>query len=193
MQKKSLSRGKKPPPPPISQMMAPQGARQNQLITFPGFASWRTLRSNIDVDNITINILQEAKEPDPVDPEETDSIAPDMTGMNSNAKTLASKMVAGWNLGNSLEATGGETSWGNPLTTEEIILAVKDAGFNAIRIPCAWNRYLENQENYTIKESWLERVKEVVDYCVDNDIYAIFNVPLMINKTTYWITLTFTD
>ncbi|MDM8174501.1 MULTISPECIES: glycoside hydrolase family 5 protein [Olivibacter] len=103
-------------------------------------------------------------------------IPPDMSGMSSNAFQLVSKMHVGWNLGNTLEAIGGETYWGNPLTTEAMIRAVKSAGINAVRLPCSWNQYLEDQTTYKIKESWLARVKEVVDYCVNNDMYAILNI-----------------
>lgn len=97
-------------------------------------------------------------------------------GMMSDALVLAKKMTLGWNLGNSLEASGGETAWGNPKTTKALIDAVKAAGFNAVRIPCAWNSYIEDQTTYKIKASWLARVNEVVDYCVDNDMYAILNI-----------------
>ena len=97
-------------------------------------------------------------------------------GMMSDALVLAKKMTLGWNLGNSLEASGGETAWGNPKTTKALIDAVKVAGFNAVRIPCAWNSYIEDQTTYKIKVSWLARVKEVVDYCVDNNMYAILNI-----------------
>ena len=125
------------------------------------------------VDDISISISQAAKE---VDPATADYIEPDNTGMESDAKTLASKISLGWNLGNTLEAIGGETSWGNPKTSNDLIVAVKNAGFKAIRIPCAWDQYLENQTTYKIKDSWLQRVKEVVDYCVNNDLYAILNI-----------------
>jgi endoglucanase len=101
-------------------------------------------------------------------------------GMVSNAKDLAAKMKVGWNLGNALESTNAseadETMWGNPKTSKRLIDAVKAAGFNAIRIPCAWNGYIENQETYKIKDEWLARVKEVVDYCIDNEMYTIINI-----------------
>ncbi len=112
------------------------------------------------------------------------TIPADNTGMSSNAMTLAQQMKVGWNLGNSLEATSvnngiytaSETLWGNAKTTKGLIDAVKAAGFNAVRIPCAWSGYIEDTETYRIKDSWLNRVKEVVDYCVDNDMYAIINI-----------------
>lgn len=98
------------------------------------------------------------------------------TGMESDAMTLAAKIYAGWNLGNTLEAIGGETNWGNPKTTETLIKQVKALGFNAIRIPCSWDQYIDNQFTYKIKDSWLDRVNEVVGYCVLNDVYAIVNI-----------------
>ena len=112
-------------------------------------------------------------------------IAADKTGMESDAFVLAKKIYLGWNLGNTLECTSstttgsvisGETDWGNAKASKAMINAVKAAGFNAVRIPCAWNRYLENSTNYKIKDFWLARVKEVVDYCVSNDMYAIINI-----------------
>lgn len=98
------------------------------------------------------------------------------TGMESDAMALAAKMYAGWNIGNTLEAIGGETAWGNPKVTGEYIRKIKELGFNAIRIPCAWDQYIENATTYKIKDSWLDRVNEVVGYCVANDMYAIVNI-----------------
>ena len=106
----------------------------------------------------------------------TNPIAADATGMSSNATELASKMKLGWNIGNTLEATGGETAWGNPKVTKALIDFVKANGFNAIRIPCSWNQYLANSTTAEIKADWLARVKEVVQYCVDNDMYVIVNI-----------------
>lgn len=97
-------------------------------------------------------------------------------GMESDALVLAAKMYAGWNIGNTLEAIGGETAWGNPKVTEDYIKKIKELGFNAIRIPCSWDQYIEDAETYKIKDSWLDRVNEVVGYCVANDMYAIVNI-----------------
>ena len=106
----------------------------------------------------------------------TSPLPADMTGVESTAVELASKIKIGWNIGNTLEAIGGETAWGNPKVTEELIQLVKANGFNAIRIPCSWDKYLANAETAEIKASWLDRVKEVVQYCADNDMYAILNI-----------------
>ncbi len=107
----------------------------------------------------------------------TSPLAADMTGMESDAVQLAAKMTLGWNIGNTLEATGGksETYWGNPKITEDYVKFVKQSGFNAIRLPVSWNQYAD-QTTAQIEIDWLNRVKEVVKYCVDNDIYVIVNI-----------------
>ncbi len=105
----------------------------------------------------------------------TDPIDPDMTGMNSTAVEIAANIKLGYNIGNTLEAMGSETSWGNPKITESFIQLVKQSGFNAIRLPCSWNQYAD-QNTAKIKDEWLNRVKEVVQYCDNNDMYVILNI-----------------
>lgn len=100
---------------------------------------------------------------------------PDATGMSSTAVQLAAKFKAGWNIGNTLEAIGGETAWGNPLISESYIQFVKQNGFDAIRLPCSWNQYA-NQATAKIQDSWLNRVKQVVQYCVNNNMYVLLNI-----------------
>ena len=102
--------------------------------------------------------------------------APDATGMSSNASLIASKINLGWNIGNTLEATGGETAWGNPLITQALIDLVKKNGFNAIRIPCSWNQYMANNLTAQLKTEWLNRVKQVIQYCVNDDMYVLLNI-----------------
>ena len=106
----------------------------------------------------------------------TSPLAPDATGMSSNAVEIASKINLGWNVGNSLEAIGGETAWGNPKITKALIDLVKNSGFNAIRIPCSFNQYMANSTTAQLSGEWLDRVKEVVQYCVDDGLYVILNI-----------------
>ena len=101
--------------------------------------------------------------------------APDSAGM-STAVQLAAKFKLGWNIGNTLEATGGETSWGNPLITESYVKAVKQLGFTAIRLPCAWDLHVDNKATAHIDQNWMNRVKDVVGYCVNNDMYVMLNI-----------------
>jgi endoglucanase len=103
--------------------------------------------------------------------------SPDATGMSSNAVELAAKMNLGLNIGNTFEAPGGETGWGSPVITEDFIKFIKQTGFNAIRIPCAWDWYhVDNKATAHINETWMNRVKEVVGYCVNNDMYVLLNI-----------------
>lgn len=94
---------------------------------------------------------------------------------------LIKEFNIGWNLGNTLDATGGymlssEMSWGNPKTQKEVFDKVKEAGFNIVRIPVSWGKHLGPEPDYIIHDEWLERVNEVVDYAIDNDLYVILNM-----------------
>lgn len=101
---------------------------------------------------------------------------PDPTGMSHTAMELLHSIRKGWNLYNTLEASGGETAWGQPLTTQAVINHAKAHGFNGIRIPCAWNQYVTDGTTSDIKPEWMARVKEVVDYCMNAGVYAILNI-----------------
>lgn len=92
---------------------------------------------------------------------------------------LVKEIKVGWSLGNTLDATGAsdltsESSWGNPVTTKEMITAVKDAGFNIIRFPTTWGSHMD--ENNNVDESWMNRVQEVVDYAYSQDMFVILNI-----------------
>ena len=91
-----------------------------------------------------------------------------------DAQTWCKNVVMGWNLGNALESEGAETSWGNPATTREMIQAVKAQGFNAIRVPVRWGQHCD-MTTMTVDEKWMARVKEVVDWCLAEDMYVIIN------------------
>jgi len=106
----------------------------------------------------------------------TSPLPPDASGMGSNAQQIATAIKIGWNIGNTLEAIGGETAWGNPKVSEDLIALIKASGFNAVRIPCSWNQYVIDQETAQIDPLWLDRVKEVVQYCVDAGLYVILNI-----------------
>lgn len=98
---------------------------------------------------------------------------PKKISASSTAASVAGKIKIGWNLGNTLDSSPTETSWGNPKTTKANIDGIKKAGFNAIRIPVSWSAHIDS--SYKIDEAWMSRVKEVVDYAVANDMYIILN------------------
>ena len=100
------------------------------------------------------------------------------------AKDAVKNMGVGWNLGNTLDAADAsktwtttaqhETCWGQPVTKPELMKMMKDAGFGAIRVPVTW--YQEMDKDGKVNDAWMNRVKEVVDYVIDNGMYCIINV-----------------
>lgn len=97
-----------------------------------------------------------------------------------NQSQIVEAMGPGWNLGNQLESVTDnvpeETDWGNPVITEKLIQSVKAAGFKSIRIPVSYFAKIDDDKDYTIDSKWLDRVQEVVDYCIKNDLYAVINI-----------------
>lgn len=110
----------------------------------------------------------------------TPSPTPALTIKDITPMELVADMKIGWNLGNSLDATGGtgvmsELAWGNPKTKEAMIDDVLEAGFNVIRIPVTWDGHIGTAPEYKIHDMWLARVKEVVDYAYNKGAYVILN------------------
>jgi endoglucanase len=105
----------------------------------------------------------------------TAPIPPDATGMSSTAVELAAKMHLGINFGNTMESPN-EGDWQTSKLTESYIQFVKQTGFNAVRIPCSWvKNHLSDPAKAKIDPAWLDRVKEVVGWCVANDMYVVLN------------------
>lgn len=100
---------------------------------------------------------------------------------------IIKSLRAGISIGNTLDAFDKsikisdapdktETSWGNPVITQELVDAYIEAGLNVIRIPVTWTGHFGDAPDYTIEEAWLKRVKEVVDYAYKRGAYAILNL-----------------
>ena len=90
------------------------------------------------------------------------------------SKEIIDELGFGWNLGNTFDAwedkldqgLRSETCWGNPKTTPELIDFLVKTGFKAIRIPVTWHNHLVDKK-YTVNPEWMNRLKTVVDYCID--------------------------
>jgi endoglucanase len=105
----------------------------------------------------------------------------------TSAKTLVAGIKVGWNLGNTLDAFNLgylgkdpsldelETAWVKTKTSQANIDALSTAGFNAIRIPVSWHKVANPNDNYKIREDWMTRVKEIVNYAVSKNMYIILN------------------
>lgn len=91
---------------------------------------------------------------------------------------LVKEMSIGWNLGNTLDATGtgleSEVAWQSTYTNKEMIDLVKNSGFNVLRVPTTWEGHMD--KDWNIDEEWMNRVQEIVDYGIDNDLYVILNI-----------------
>ena len=97
-----------------------------------------------------------------------------------SSEELVLKMETGWNLGNTLDANAStdlssETSWGQPQTTKEMIDGIAAAGFKTIRIPVSWSNHLE-AKNRIIDPKWMKRVKEIVDWAIEDGLFVIINI-----------------
>ena len=86
-------------------------------------------------------------------------------------------MQPGWNLGNTFDAVGAdETAWGNPRVTAAQLDAIRAQGFNSIRIPVTWSNHHGPAPSYTIDSAWLNRIKEVVGWALDDGFYVMINL-----------------
>jgi len=101
---------------------------------------------------------------------------------------FARLMGYGINLGNTMEACDSnnripnrepevyETMWGNPVTTQEMVTGMKEAGFKTLRIPVAWTNAMDFESgDFTINEAYLDRVEEIINYALNEDMYVIIN------------------
>ncbi len=122
-------------------------------------------------------ISEEAKTPEVVLTERSpQDLAPPTKGLRppQNAFEITNNMGAGWNLGNTLDAFGGETAWGNPKATQELIDTIQAAGFKTLRVPVSWDNHVDDAFN--INPLWMARVEQVVNYGLNRGMYVILNV-----------------
>ncbi|MFT4146758.1 MAG: glycoside hydrolase family 5 protein, partial [Mobilitalea sp.] len=118
----------------------------------------------------------------------TDAPAPTDESSDLTSLEVVELMGNGINLGNTMEAYGHktlgvtaevsayETLWGMPVTTKEMIDGMKAAGFDTLRLPVAWTNMMDFENgDYTIADAYLNRVEEIVNYALDNDMYVIVN------------------
>ncbi len=95
--------------------------------------------------------------------------------------SFVKNMGMGWNLGNTfdnlvLKEHDYETGWGNPKVTPELIHFLKKQGFKTIRIPVSWGVRCGPAPSYQIPEKMISRLKEVIQWCMHEDMYVILNM-----------------
>lgn len=113
------------------------------------------------------------------------------TFTDTTAAAVVGNMKFGWNLGNTLDAIQGdektgrtdqphnagvnsEICWGQPTTTKAMFQLLKNSGIKTVRIPTSWSNHIID-DNYTIDPAWMNRVKQVVDWAIECDLYVILN------------------
>jgi endoglucanase len=80
----------------------------------------------------------------------------------------------GINFGNALEAPL-EGEWG--LTIQEsYVQAIADAGFNSVRLPICWSAHMARTYPYTIDPKFLNRIDEVISWCLERNLAVIITV-----------------
>lgn len=86
------------------------------------------------------------------------------------------RLGRGVNIGNTFEAPS-ETEWGNPWQAEYFEI-ISELGFQHVRLPIRWEPAERSQATapYTINPSFLERIKEVVETALKNDLHIIVNM-----------------
>jgi endoglucanase len=84
------------------------------------------------------------------------------------------KLGRGINLGNALDAPK-EGDWGVKLKPE-YFRAVKEAGFDTVRLPVKWSAHAAAGAPYTIEPTFAERVDWAIDQAVANKLNIIVNV-----------------
>ncbi|TVR38733.1 MAG: T9SS C-terminal target domain-containing protein [Bacteroidia bacterium] len=104
------------------------------------------------------------------------SIAPLQSGEPVSAFEMNQRLGRGINMGNAFEAPD-ETAWGNPWKPEYFMI-MADLGFSHVRIPVRWSTPERSMEEppYTIYESFLNRIQEVVDTALKYQLHPIINM-----------------
>ena len=103
------------------------------------------------------------------------------------ARAFIASVRAGWNLGNTLDAMKrgrkpgetvppleAETAWHNPPAGRVLLRAVREAGFDALRLPVTWVQHMDPEGR--VDPAWMDRVAEVVDWTLETGMACILNV-----------------
>ena len=100
-----------------------------------------------------------------------------------SAIEIVNEMGIGYNLGNSFDSFTNETidnineliiSKGNPIPTKKSIKLIKKYGFKTIIFPITWLNFIDEMGN--INSEWMSRVKEIVNWIIDEQMFCIINL-----------------
>ena len=104
--------------------------------------------------------------------------------IQKSAIEIVNEMGFGYNLANSFDCYNNSieinnpneqiTLLGNPIPTQKMINNIKKNGFKTIRFPVTWAKFIDNLGN--VNPQWMLRVKEVVKWIINKNIYCILNI-----------------
>ncbi len=138
---------------------------------------------NIEMKVPTAEELREAVESGTIKPS---SVVPPHKAFSKRtmAQRICEDMGLGFNLGNTFDAVVRddsvfkgldiETAWHNPKTTREMIKALRKGGFKTMRLPVSWHNHVNGRDDI-VSQAWMKRIKEVVTWCLEEDMYVILN------------------
>ncbi|MGC5306601.1 cellulase family glycosylhydrolase [Micromonospora zamorensis] len=141
----------------------------NATVSFGFNGSWsggNTAPTSFALNGVTCTGSVGEPTPTPTDPPPS----------GGDAMATVAAMQPGWNLGNTLDAIPDETAWGNPLVTQALLHQVKSQGYNSIRIPVTWSNHHGPAPAYTIDAAWLNRVRQIVEWALAEDLYVMVNL-----------------
>jgi endoglucanase len=92
------------------------------------------------------------------------------------AYEINERLGRGINMGNAFEAPT-ESAWGNPWQPHYFRI-MSELGFSHVRIPIRWTTSARSSETppYTIQQSFLNRIQQVVDTALKYDLHPIINM-----------------
>jgi endoglucanase len=102
---------------------------------------------------------------------------------NTKASDRNKNIGRGINLGNALEAPN-EGDWGMVIK-ESYIQAIADAGFNSVRLPICWSAHTSNIYPYSIDPTFLNRVDEIMNWCLNRNLAVIITIHHFNNLYNY--------
>lgn len=99
---------------------------------------------------------------------------PEASGVDASINDKCKQLGRGINLGNALEAPA-EGAWGMEVKAE-YLRAIREAGFDSVRLPVKWSAHAEARAPFTIDAAFFTRVDEILDQCDALELNCVLNV-----------------
>ena len=108
--------------------------------------------------------------------------------VKKSAMEIVNEMGIGYNLGNLFNCFNSSlgqiknpdyqiTLCGNAIPTKKMISSIKKYGFKTIRFPVTWMHFMDDSGK--VNSLWMSRVKEVVGWIIEYNMYCILNKLLL--------------